>query len=345
MLSERPQTSAPTPPSPLTVQTGTGTLGGTTTGTITNGTHSVTIAGVTYDKAEAGVVLHAARTSGNSLTAANSNAFTVTAGTPTKLLISNPGAQQAGVSFSVTVTSADQYDNASAVTGARTITLTLGSGTGNLNGTKVRSIADGQSSVTFTGLSFDDISDAKVIHAAVTSGGALTAANSAAITVTAGPATKLAIQTIANKTAGATFSVVVHSHDQYDNDANVLYTTHVTLSVDTGTSTLNGTLTGNIPTGQSTVTLAGLSYDLAGDRSETQSRGQRQLRAHPERFEQLQRNRRRGRQARFRDHRRPGRRHKLHRCREGHRLGRQPGSLQRFPISPSPSASEPARVR
>lgn len=247
----------------LTVQTGTGTLGGTTTGTITAGTSAVTINGVTYDTAESGVVLRAARSSGDSLAAANSNAFTVTAGTPTQLLISEPGARQAGVPFSIVVTAADQYGNAGTVSGARTITLTLGSGTGSLNGVKVRDIPDGQSSVTFTGLSFDDISDAKVIHAAVTAGGALTAVDSASITVTAGPASKLAIQTIANPTAGATFSVVVHSHDQYDNDANVLYTTHVTLSVDTGSGTLGGTLTADIPTGQSAVTFPGLTYNLA----------------------------------------------------------------------------------
>ncbi|MCZ2473804.1 hypothetical protein G9H62_13265, partial [Aquirufa ecclesiirivi] len=43
----------------LTRKTGTGTLGGTLTGTITSGSSAVTISGVTYTKAETGVVLTA----------------------------------------------------------------------------------------------------------------------------------------------------------------------------------------------------------------------------------------------------------------------------------------------
>ncbi|MBZ1327775.1 hypothetical protein, partial [Aquirufa aurantiipilula] len=43
----------------LTRKTGTGTLGGTVTGTMTAGTSAVTISGVTYTKAETGVVLTA----------------------------------------------------------------------------------------------------------------------------------------------------------------------------------------------------------------------------------------------------------------------------------------------
>jgi hypothetical protein len=61
----------------LSLSTGTGTLGGTLTGTITNGTSSVTISGVTYNKAENGVILTATRTSGNTLTVGNSSSFNV----------------------------------------------------------------------------------------------------------------------------------------------------------------------------------------------------------------------------------------------------------------------------
>ncbi|WP_207495447.1 T9SS type A sorting domain-containing protein [Aridibaculum aurantiacum] len=63
----------------LSVQTGTGTLGGTITGTIPAGSNAVTISGVTYSVAESGVVLTATRTSGDNLTAGNSAAFTVVA--------------------------------------------------------------------------------------------------------------------------------------------------------------------------------------------------------------------------------------------------------------------------
>ena len=61
----------------LSLNTGSGTLGGTLTGTITAGTSSVTISGVTYTIAESGVVVTATRTSGDILTAANSSPFTV----------------------------------------------------------------------------------------------------------------------------------------------------------------------------------------------------------------------------------------------------------------------------
>ena len=61
----------------LSVNTGSGALGGTLTGTITAGNSSVTISGVTYSKAESGIVLTATRTSGDSLAAGNSGAFTM----------------------------------------------------------------------------------------------------------------------------------------------------------------------------------------------------------------------------------------------------------------------------
>jgi lysophospholipase L1-like esterase len=70
----------------LSLKTGTGTLGGTVGGTIAAGTNSVTISGVTYSKAESGVVLTATRTGGDNLTAADSAAFTVAAQPPSNAL-------------------------------------------------------------------------------------------------------------------------------------------------------------------------------------------------------------------------------------------------------------------
>jgi hypothetical protein len=64
----------------LTLQTGTGVLAGTVTGVIPAGTDRVTISGVRYDKAEAGVVLRATATVGDLLTPDLSNAFTVSPG-------------------------------------------------------------------------------------------------------------------------------------------------------------------------------------------------------------------------------------------------------------------------
>jgi endonuclease G, mitochondrial len=61
----------------ISLNSGTGTLGGNLTGTIPAGSNSVTVSGLTYNKEENGVILTATRTSGDVLTAGNSAAFNV----------------------------------------------------------------------------------------------------------------------------------------------------------------------------------------------------------------------------------------------------------------------------
>ena len=95
----------------LSLNTGTGVLGGTLTGTILAGTSTVTISGVTYTKAESGVILTATRTSGDTLTAGNSAPFTVNAAGLDNFLVNAPGSATAGSPFSVTVTARDQFNN------------------------------------------------------------------------------------------------------------------------------------------------------------------------------------------------------------------------------------------
>ena len=63
----------------LSVATGSGTLGGTTTGTINSGSDTATITGVTYTPAENGVQLDVARTSGDVLANGTSATFNVLA--------------------------------------------------------------------------------------------------------------------------------------------------------------------------------------------------------------------------------------------------------------------------
>lgn len=74
----------------LSLKTGTGTLGGTLNGTIAAGTQSATISGVTYSKAEGGVILTATRTGGDTLTAGDSAAFTVDAVGASIVTIASP---------------------------------------------------------------------------------------------------------------------------------------------------------------------------------------------------------------------------------------------------------------
>jgi hypothetical protein len=108
----------------LSLNTGSGTLGGPLTGSIAKGANAVTISGVTYSKAETGVRLTATRTSGMSpLASGSSAAFTVVAATFTKLQVLVPGeiaapgttsgktgtptTQMVGSPFTVTVNAVD----------------------------------------------------------------------------------------------------------------------------------------------------------------------------------------------------------------------------------------------
>ena len=158
--------------------TGTGNLGGTLTGTITNGTSSVTIAGLTYDKIETGVSLSATRTSGMVLTAGTSNTFNVGAATADRLAIATIADTDKNTAFAVTVTSTDQYGNASTVTQDTTITLTVKTGTGTLGGTLVKTMTAGTSSASFPGLTYSKAESGVVLHAAASGGQTLTAADS-----------------------------------------------------------------------------------------------------------------------------------------------------------------------
>jgi len=108
----------------LSLKTGTGSLGGTLSGIITAGSHSVTISGVTYNQAEAGVVLTATQNSGDSLTAADSAPFTVDALAGSTVTITSPSPRHivqrssgniGSLSVSGTYTSAPQSIEARAV--------------------------------------------------------------------------------------------------------------------------------------------------------------------------------------------------------------------------------------
>ena len=90
----------------LSLNAGSGPLGGTLIGTIPAGSTSVTISGVTYGTAESGVVLTATRTGGDLLTAGDSAPFTVLpVTTPTSLTVTGfPSPQASGAPGTVTVT-------------------------------------------------------------------------------------------------------------------------------------------------------------------------------------------------------------------------------------------------
>jgi endonuclease G, mitochondrial len=75
--ASNPQNVASATSFSVSLNTGTGVLGGTLTGTIPAGANSVTVSGLTYNKDENGVILTATRTSGDVLTDGNSLGFNV----------------------------------------------------------------------------------------------------------------------------------------------------------------------------------------------------------------------------------------------------------------------------
>ena len=112
----------------LTLRSGTGTLGGTLTGTIPAGQSQVTISGVTYSKAESGVVLTANRTSGDEFVPGDSAPFTVNPGAIYSYTLTLSSPQAAGTSFGVTVTAKDQFANTVTTDNATVVTLSSSTG-------------------------------------------------------------------------------------------------------------------------------------------------------------------------------------------------------------------------
>ena len=161
----------------LTLKTGTGTLGGTTIGTISNGTSLVTISGVTYTKAESGVVLTA---SADSLAADDSAPFTVVPGTPAKLAFGvQPSDTGTGWAISPAVTVLVQDANGNTVTN-NTSSVTIGSGSTAFAGDSTLTVSAVAGVATFTNLKPTTEGSGKTLTA---SDGALTGATSSAFIV------------------------------------------------------------------------------------------------------------------------------------------------------------------
>ena len=251
----------------LSLTTGTGTLGGTLTGTILAGGNSLVISGITYTRAESGVVLTATRTGGDVLLAGNSVAFTINAGAAAALILTSGSGQSGSVSttlaspFVVTVTDA----NGNPV-GGRSVTFAIATvpagATGqSLSITNATTAANGQASSTMT-LGSSNGTYTVTATSAGLSGSPVTLTATAAVI----PATQLAITQVnggLNPTAGTGFSVVVQAQDSGNTPQNVTTNTTVTISLNAGTGILGGTLTGTIPAGNNSVTISGVTYTKA----------------------------------------------------------------------------------
>jgi hypothetical protein len=251
----------------LSRKTGTGTLGGTTTGQITAGTSEGTINGITYTKAESGVVLTAAA---NGLASGDSGAFTVNAGTANKLVFSQPppNPATAGAPFSIKVQVQDQFNNITTVIAGHTLELSRKTGTGTLGGTTTGALAAGTSEDTINGVTYSKV-EGNVVLTAALQDNALPPVDSAAFAVVAGPPAKLVFSQQPQPTppgpivAGAAFSVKIAVQDINGNPATVSAAINITLSRIGGTGTLGGTTSGQIATGASETTINGITYTKA----------------------------------------------------------------------------------
>jgi hypothetical protein len=247
----------------LSRATGSGTLGGTLTGTILAGNSPVTISGVTYTKAESGVVLTATRTTGDTLAAGNSSPFTVNPGTPAALALTSGNNQSAlassplAIPFVVTVTDA----NANPASGA-SVTFAVATVPGGATGQSLSTISaiTGTNGQASTILTLGNVIGGYTVTA--TSG----TLSGSPVTFTAAATAGLAITSVnggANPTAGAGFSVVVEARGAGGTPANVSTNTDVLLSRTAGSGTLGGTLTGTILAGTNSVTISGVTYTKA----------------------------------------------------------------------------------
>ena len=137
----------------LTLFSGIGTLGGTTSGTIAVGSNQVTITGVLYDVPDYGAQLQADATAGDLLGTAYSNYFDVY-GVATSLAVSNltPGVPVNTVipNFDVTAYRAD-YTVDVYYNGAATISVSSGP-SGSITGTLTANFVNGVA--TFSGIQF-----------------------------------------------------------------------------------------------------------------------------------------------------------------------------------------------
>ncbi len=249
----------------LSVDTGTGSLTGTTEAVMDSGLTVFTFSALSYSKAETGVILKVVTSLGDTLSDALSSGLTFSAVTnPTKLVISsispsNPVVNQA---FSVTVSSADEMNTLQKVATDTGFLLST-SGTG-LAGTLTGTIPAGSNSVTLSSLSFSEVQSDITFTATRTSGDDLSAGISSSFSVT-GPV-KLAFKSVSpsSPATGSVFTVVVESQDAGSTAQSVSTNTLVTLSLASGTGTLGGTLTDTIKAGTSSVTFDDLTFSKGG---------------------------------------------------------------------------------
>ncbi|MFA5670512.1 MAG: T9SS type A sorting domain-containing protein [Balneolaceae bacterium] len=171
---------------------------------------------------------------------------TLAGGTPTKLVVTavnSSNSPSVGTAFDVTVQAQDASNIAANVSGAVNVTLSKATGSGILGGTLTGTIADGTNEITISGVTFDT-AESGVSITATDNAANLTAGTSATFTVLSA-ADQLVFASVPSEgiknTALSSFTVTAQRNDDSSTDLN--YTKDITISVDSGTGTIGGTVT------------------------------------------------------------------------------------------------------
>ena len=238
----------------LSVNSGPGSLGGTDSVAASAGV--ATFSDVTLDTAGAYTL-----TAGDgSLTTATSNSFTVSPAAASKVVFGvQPSTVTAGVAISPSITAIveDQYGNVETNDGSN-VTLSIHTGPGSIGGTDTVAASSGVA--TFSNIVLDTAGN----YTLTASDGGLTSANSNSFTVNPAAASQVVFnQQPTNVTAGSSISpaVRVDVEDQFGNLV-ATDTSNVTVAINTGAGSLNGTLT--VAASGGVATFSDLSIDTTG---------------------------------------------------------------------------------
>jgi Subtilase family/Divergent InlB B-repeat domain len=245
---------------------GGGTLSGTTAVAVNTATGRATFIGLSIDKAGTGYTLTATgSTVSTTPGVVLSSAFNITAGAVnTVSFVQQPTDTAAGANITPAVTVRAQDSLGNNVSGA-TVTMTLQSGAGPLNGTTSRT-TDANGIATFNDLSINVIGS-KTLRA---TSNAKTADSAAFNIVPAGASKVVFVQQPTTTTAGQAIApaVTVQLQDSFSNNvssAGVLINIALT-----GTGTLSGTTT-QLTGANGLATFSDLSINLSGSKNLTAS--------------------------------------------------------------------------
>ncbi|MGZ5569280.1 MAG: beta strand repeat-containing protein, partial [Limisphaerales bacterium] len=244
---------------------GAGTLQGTVIATASGGVAS--FANLSHNVAGTITVLF---TSG-ALSAVESASILVSPAAANHLVfVAQPGSATAGSIFGSqpSVKSKDAFgnDSAAGLPPSLSVTMSLTAGTGPLQGTVTQDIGTGAGNglVSFTNLRIDSAGNDKQLSAAASG---LSSGSSSVFVVNHAAASQLAIQTQPSSTAvaGQLFAQqpVIEIEDQFGNLISEDSATTVTAARNSGSGTLQGTLT--LTASNGTVTYTNLSHNVAGN--------------------------------------------------------------------------------